>query len=126
MFRFVFDCDESSVGKDMFFYESSWPIDFWPASPRGLIGEPKEPPFYPNFMALGAGDLLRRFHALTEEAKKRFKSWEGDMGIPSPFWIPTPEDNGGFSVGFVWKQGNNGTTFIVSPVELPHLGASCE
>jgi hypothetical protein len=29
-----------------------------------------------------------------------------------------------FLPGFVFKQDNDGTTFVVSPVELPHLDSS--
>ncbi|MDF2784473.1 MAG: uncharacterized protein K0S95_1008 [Pantoea eucrina] len=45
--------------------------------------------------------------------------WEGDYREPPKvFWIP---DDHSFTYAFVWKQDNNGTTFIVSPVPLPHL-----
>lgn len=49
------------------------------------------------------------------------KGWEGDFRHkPVVFWIPI-EDR--FEHGFVFKQDNNGTTFVVSPVELPWLGS---
>ena len=35
-------------------------------------------------------------------------------------WLPV-WDTYEFSFGFVLKQDNNGTTFVVSPVPLPHL-----
>jgi hypothetical protein len=45
--------------------------------------------------------------------------WEGDFrGSAYVFWIP---DEHNMRYGFVWKQDNNGTTFVVSPVPLPHL-----
>lgn len=45
--------------------------------------------------------------------------WEGDFREEARvFLIPTHDC---FEYGFVWKQDNNGTTFVVSPVELPHL-----
>jgi hypothetical protein len=45
--------------------------------------------------------------------------WEGDFRQdPVVFWVP---DDTEFSFGFVIKQDNNGTTYVVSPVELPHL-----
>lgn len=45
--------------------------------------------------------------------------WEGDFRQdPRVFWVPF---DGEFSYGFTFKQDNNGTTFVVSPVALPHL-----
>jgi hypothetical protein len=37
---------------------------------------------------------------------------------PSVFWIPMED---GFAPGFVIKEDNNGTTYVISPVSLPHL-----
>jgi len=43
--------------------------------------------------------------------------WEGDFrDDPVVFWIPYAD---GFRFGFVFKQDNNGTTFVLSPVEMP-------
>ena len=51
----------------------------------------------------------------------RDHGWEGDFRSgPVVMWIPEKE-RGGFRPGFVFKQDNNGSTFVVSPVELPHL-----
>ncbi len=45
--------------------------------------------------------------------------WEGDFrNDPCVFWIPNDTE---FSFGFVVKQDNNGTTYVMSPVALPHL-----
>lgn len=50
--------------------------------------------------------------------------WEGDVR-GEPYVIGLPEDGaisgggGRFIIG--WKQDNNGTTFVVSPVRLPWL-----
>lgn len=47
------------------------------------------------------------------------KGWEGDFREDARvFWVP---DDTQLSYGFVWKQDNNGTTYVVSPVALPHL-----
>ncbi len=47
------------------------------------------------------------------------KGWEGDFRHePCVFWLPS-EIN--FACGFVFKQDNNGTTFVVSPEPLPWL-----
>jgi hypothetical protein len=50
------------------------------------------------------------------------RGWDGDFRSPARvFWVP---DEGEFHFGFVFKQDNNGTTYVVSPVELPHLNPS--
>lgn len=50
--------------------------------------------------------------------------WEGDFfEKPRVFWLPDP-DNGKFTYGFVIKQENNGTTFVISPVYLHNLRES--
>lgn len=45
--------------------------------------------------------------------------WEGDFRHP-PCVLWQPVDDA-FRPGFVIKQDNNGDTFVVSPVPLPHL-----
>ena len=45
--------------------------------------------------------------------------WEGIFDTtPRVFWVP---DENEFAYGFVFRQPNNGTTFVVSPVPLPWL-----
>ena len=65
---------------------------------------------------------VRAFLDWWELAKARLKSegyWEGDFrGAPCVFWLPAEGD---FEYGFVFKQSNNGTTFVVSPQPLPGL-----
>ncbi len=59
---------------------------------------------------------IQRARSLAEEA-----GWEGDYrDRPRVFWLPDEND---FSCGFVWKQDNNGTTYVVSPHPLPWLDA---
>lgn len=63
------------------------------------------------------------FDALWEEAQRAaydtVHSWEGNVRDEvHVFFVP---DESEFGIGFVWKQENNGTTFIVSTVPLPHL-----
>ena len=63
------------------------------------------------------------FLAAWVEAKDEASAagWEGDFrDEPVVFWVPG--DNL-FEYGFVLKQDNNGLTYVVSPVELPHLTA---
>lgn len=45
--------------------------------------------------------------------------WAGDFrNEPVIFWVPAESE---FDFGFVIKQDNNGVTYVVSPVEFPHL-----
>lgn len=47
------------------------------------------------------------------------KGWEGDFRHePSVFWLPSEGD---FNYGFVFKQDNNGDTYVVPPHALPWL-----
>jgi hypothetical protein len=54
-------------------------------------------------------------------AMDHMPSWEGDI-TDGPYVFHLP-DNGypNFYYAFVWKQRNNGTTFIASQIELPWL-----
>ncbi len=50
-------------------------------------------------------------------AEMKKLGWEGDIrGDIYVFAIP---DDVSMAMGFVWKQDNNGTTFILSKKELP-------
>lgn len=45
--------------------------------------------------------------------------WDGDFRHPPVvFWVPCDTE---FRPGFVFKQDDNGTTYVVSPTPLPHL-----
>lgn len=49
------------------------------------------------------------------------KQWEGDLSQePFVFFIPAPQKCSP-CYGYVWKQNNNGQTFIASPIRLPWL-----
>lgn len=53
------------------------------------------------------------------QAEARRVGWEGDhREKPVVFWLPNDTH---FDCGFVIKQDNNGSTFVVSPHPLPHL-----
>lgn len=55
---------------------------------------------------------------LAESAAARV-GWEGDYKQgPKVFWVPIDD---AFTWGFVFKQGNNGSTFVISPIPMPHL-----
>lgn len=74
-----------------------------------IEGVDYEPEMLPGF--------LERF-ALAKEAAIA-EGWEGDFrGKARVFFLPGEND---FHYGFVWKQDNNGTTFVVSPHSLPWL-----
>ena len=69
------------------------------------------------------GKSLRKFLENFDSARKlaRVRGWEGDYRAgnePRVFWLPAESE---FLYGFVWKQDNNGTIFVVSPRPLPWL-----
>lgn len=73
-------------------------------------------------------DFLNEFLNNWSEAQKMaFElGWEGDFRHnPEVFWMPIET---AFEWGFVFKQNNNGTTFVISPIELPWLDSkdSCK
>lgn len=48
--------------------------------------------------------------------------WEGDIRERAMYVFALPDPSHNISrYGLVWKQDNNGTTFICSPVELPWI-----
>jgi hypothetical protein len=70
-----------------------------------------------NFAYPPLDSFLSRWDAAKHAAKGA--GWEGDfIQGPCVFWMPT---NDGMDFGFVFKQQNNGTTFVMAPVEMPHL-----
>lgn len=65
------------------------------------------------------GMELKEFLARWQDAQNHAVGWDGDFrGSPRVFWLPVEST---FVCAFVFKQDNNGTTYVVSPVELPHL-----
>lgn len=64
---------------------------------------------------------VKQFLADWQEAKSLAcgEGWEGDFRQgPVVFWIP---EGGSFAYGFAFKQDNNGSTFVISPVPMPWL-----
>lgn len=62
-----------------------------------------------------------RFLDLWRSAQEaaRMEGWGGDhRELPVVMWLPTEAE---FQAGFVIKQDNNGTTYVVSPVPLAYL-----
>jgi hypothetical protein len=64
-------------------------------------------------------EFLSGWGSAKDAASKR--GWEGDFrDQPVVMWLP---DDTEFSFGFVIKQDNNGTTYVVSPHPLPWVEA---
>ena len=78
----------------------------------------------------GAAYLLteaREFVNSWRQAQKLAKQvgWEGDFTQePHVFWLPEP-GSPTLIHGFIIKQANNGTTFVISPVPLMYLETDC-
>lgn len=67
-------------------------------------------------------DNIKHFAKDWHEAKElaRKKGWEGDFREdPVVFWMPCNDFE--MVYGFAFKQDNNGTTYVISPVELSWL-----
>jgi len=96
----------------MFVYVMS-PIDFW----EGWLTEDEIKDRLHR-------DDLKRYLARKEKALELAgaRGWEGDFR-QGPFFSTIPMDDGasGCEVLVGWKQDNNGTTFVVSPYQLPWL-----
>ena len=61
--------------------------------------------------------FLRSWESAKDAAS--VKGWDGDFRHePVVMWIPNDTE---FNYGFAFKQDNNGTTYIISPVEMPWL-----
>jgi hypothetical protein len=107
-----------------FFYYMN-PIDFkWEmlSTPAEVLGKLTDLEYGQELFSGGISHealaFIKHYHYALEEAKKR--GWEGDIrgGNLRVFWLP---DDTEFAYAFVWKQDNNGDTFVASPRELPWL-----
>lgn len=120
--------------KQMFCYETS-PLDHF----QGLTGLTEEVDRTnqvhrnKNLRHARLMELFAFVMFCAREIAKKKSGWEGDIRhyIGNDEWhyyennayifsIPNP-DYATCSYGMIWKQDNNGSTFICSPVELPHL-----
>ena len=52
-------------------------------------------------------------------AKKEY-FWEGDI-IQGIYVFAVPSGDLALDFGYIWKQSNNGNTFVISPVEIKKL-----
>lgn len=49
-------------------------------------------------------------------------TWEGDIRGKQMFIFAIPDPySASTELGLIWKQDNNGTTFVCSRIEIPHL-----
>lgn len=101
----------------LFVYALS-PIDFWP----GWMKEADYLASVKNYDDLVGDSFVDDYTILRREALDEAKrvGWEGDIR-EGPFVSGLPSDLGEIRVMMAWKQDNNGTTWIASPVELAHL-----
>ncbi len=82
--------------------------------------------FIKNYQAKSiVNDDFQKYNEIYEILTKLLESmkfsdwWEGDLKESiQVFSIP---GDGETDIGFIWKQNNNGTTFVVSPIPLPYL-----
>jgi len=66
---------------------------------------------------ISSSEFLNMWKSAKDAASS--EGWDGDFRIdPVVMWVPLDDQ---FRPGFVLKQDNNGTTYVVSPTSLPHL-----
>lgn len=90
------------------------PIDYWEGwnSPNELASS-----MYREASAWGPDDVRDRLFAAEDAA--RAAGWEGDG---KAHFSMLPIDDVSCEIVVAIKQANNGTTFIVTPFEMPWLG----
>lgn len=100
------------------------PLDFWGGwqNTTDVLTYERTDLRLPPGLKIDRDDFTPFIYSAKEIAHEM--GWEGDMR-EGPYVSVLPDGEGGrslFLVGF--KQDNNGTTFIGSEVELPHLKAA--
>lgn len=94
-----------SIGDEYWVYSVN-PIDNWT-----------------GWASFSSYDLPYQFIQALKEAAA-LADWEGDVRA-KPGWrvapVPCPDECDSVAI-FAFKQDNNGTTFVFSPVKMPHLG----
>ena len=64
--------------------------------------------------ATDMNDFIAKWESAKDAASDA--GWEGDFrNEPVVFWVPCESE---FECGFVIKQDNNGTTFVISPTSM--------
>ena len=76
----------------------------------------------PPEWGIGINEIIHFIMLCAYKVAKEKTFWEGDIRDNNIylFSLPDPSSNS-TRLGLVWKQDNNGTTFICSPVEIPWL-----
>ena len=97
----------------LYCYQAQLPVDWW--DPLRLATD----------KMIGCSETyLENNPFFWRHAKKaaRLIGWEGDIRDgPYVFGLPGGTHGTNMKVGFVWKQENNGQTFVASPFRLPWL-----
>ena len=93
------------------------PIDYWAGALRF-----DEAVRYMDIdsMDQAMANIVNAFDLAQIDMRAANIGWEGDICMAGPYVFFVPAENE-MSIGFVWKHGSNGGTFVWSPVELPHL-----
>ena len=97
------------------------PIDWWYGwTPlEQVLEKAMSRPGFPDF-PLRAADI----HERLQQARRfcPFKDSELRQGEGGPWFCPLPlDDPGNYEFLLAWKLDNNGTTYVVSPFQLPWL-----
>ncbi len=117
----------------MIYVYSCAPIDLWHGPVEALEYVNDQPRFYSvqsmmddNLPVSGWSEDQEEAEAVVSLLRDGTKlarnlMWEGDFRTPPHIcFVPYP-DAIGFKKILVWKQDNNGTTFVVSEISLPWL-----
>lgn len=72
-----------------------------------------------NVFSPSVNDFIRDWESAKHAASEH--GWEGDFRSTDQRVVFAIPHEGDFQIGFVFKQHNNGSTFVVSPVEQLHL-----
>ncbi len=102
----------------MYYYETG-PIDYFAGTVALEVFKEQIQNEVDSFN--NADDIFSNVLRNLDIAKTIFREhscWEGDI-VAGPFIFAIPDpDNVEMRYGFVWKQENNGATYITSPLEL--------
>ena len=105
----------------MYIYEMS-PIDIWAGwiPLEEALAKPRKYMIMGGSNSMDIAEIIAEFLEKLDYAKQLFvehTSWEGDGRV---YVTAMPTETDGHLV-FAIKQGNNGTTFLASPIEYTHL-----
>ena len=76
----------------------------------------------PPGWGIGINEIIHFIMFCAYKVAKKKTFWEGDIRGNNIYLFSLPDpDSVSSRLGLIWKQDNNGTTFICSPVEIPWL-----